>query len=240
MRFRVKVRDSETGAVRVVEVVADSKEEARRLAHLQDKADQEAEPEPEKEGTVCSRCGAPVGFLSGLVLSLCKQCQETDRQQRQVDRQQRQAERAHAAHLYHIEWELAQAEARRLREASKASEAEASRLREASEAEASRQATAQRQAVEEEIRRARTVGPRGWHYKMVQIPPSIMVEEGGTTRGVAATYLERVVEEYAAFGWEFHRVDELGVIVNPGCLTLLFGGRPELLRYFVVTFRCPV
>ena len=87
---------------------------------------------------------------------------------------------------------------------------------------------------------ARTVGPRLWRYKMVQIPPNIEVQEGSTTRGVAATYLERVVEEHAAFGWEFHRVDELGVIVNPGCLTLLFGGKSELSRDFVVTFRCPV
>ena len=47
-------------------------------------------------------------------------------------------------------------------------------MRQASEAEASRQATAQRQVVEEETRRARTVGPRGWHYKMVQIPPSTL------------------------------------------------------------------
>ncbi len=87
------------------------------------------------------------------------------------------------------------------------------------------------------LRAAVAIGPRRWKYKMVQIPPTIVIGEGMATKGIAATYLERIVEEYAELGWEFYRVDTIGVRVYPGCLAGLFGVRPTDESYYVVTFR---
>jgi len=76
-------------------------------------------------------------------------------------------------------------------------------------------------------------------YKMIQIPPDIEVGGGTSTAGRAADYLEGVVNEYAAKGWEFFRVDEIGIRIKPGGLASLFGARGRRLGYHVVTFRRP-
>lgn len=76
-------------------------------------------------------------------------------------------------------------------------------------------------------------------YKMVQIPPNIQIDEGTSTKGRAAAYLEGVVNVSAAQGWEFFRVDEIGIQINPGCLGGLFGAKAQRVGYYVVTFRRP-
>lgn len=74
-------------------------------------------------------------------------------------------------------------------------------------------------------------------YKMVQIPPSILVK-GNTTQGTeAASYLEGVVNEHAAEGWEFFRVDPIGVQTQPGCLAGLLGQHATEVTYYVITLR---
>jgi hypothetical protein len=78
-----------------------------------------------------------------------------------------------------------------------------------------------------------------YRYKMVQIPPHIEVEEGTPTSGRAAAYLEEVVNDEAMDGWEFYRVDEIGVRINPGCLSALFGVPTQTRVYYVITFRQP-
>jgi hypothetical protein len=40
-------------------------------------------------------------------------------------------------------------------------------------------------------------------------------------------------------GWEFYRVDEIGVETVPGCLAAIFGGRSTHTAYYVITFRRP-
>jgi hypothetical protein len=85
-----------------------------------------------------------------------------------------------------------------------------------------------------------TVGNRRWKYEMVQIPPNVAVSESADAIGVAANYLKRIVEQYAALGWEFYRIDQIGVSVNPGCLLALLGERQSSKIYYVVTFRIPV
>lgn len=77
-------------------------------------------------------------------------------------------------------------------------------------------------------------------YKMVQIPPQITFhqDEDEPLKGnEAAVYLEGVVNKYALEGWEFFRVDTVGVKVMPGCLGLLLGKREETILYYVVSFR---
>ena len=76
-------------------------------------------------------------------------------------------------------------------------------------------------------------------YKMVQVPPSISVRSKDFRGGEAAAYLESVVNQYAAQGWEFHRVDSIGVHVATGCLASLFGAGSRQYTYYVITFRAP-
>ena len=82
--------------------------------------------------------------------------------------------------------------------------------------------------------------PDRYEYRMRQIPP---VLDTGSTKEVgneAATYLEQLVNSMAGQGWEFFRVDAMGVYVRAGCLGALMGKRAERVDYYVVTFRRPV
>lgn len=76
-----------------------------------------------------------------------------------------------------------------------------------------------------------------YKYKMVQIPPNIAVKMKGHKGNEAAAYLEEIVNQYAEEGWEFYRVDSIGVELQPGCLAALFGKKAEDSLYYVVTFR---
>lgn len=76
-----------------------------------------------------------------------------------------------------------------------------------------------------------------YDYRMVQVPPNISVRK--STGNDAAMYLQTIASEQAAQGWEFYRVDTIGVAVDPGCLGMLLGQRQALTQYYVVTFRRP-
>lgn len=76
-----------------------------------------------------------------------------------------------------------------------------------------------------------------YEYRMIQIPPSISVPAKEWRGQEAAFYLQSIANEQAAQGWEFYRVDRVGVVVQPGCLAALLGARQSLIEYFVVTFR---
>jgi len=88
-----------------------------------------------------------------------------------------------------------------------------------------------------------TQGGRQPQYKMVQIPPNVVLSAGKMfgrapdPSEVAARYLESIVNEHARQGWEFLRVDTIGVRTEPGCLAGLFGARSTDANYYVVTFR---
>jgi hypothetical protein len=73
-----------------------------------------------------------------------------------------------------------------------------------------------------------------YQYKMVQIPPNISVKAKDNKNGIAAQYLENVVNEFAQEGWEFQRVDTIGIEEKPGC----FGSNKlGVVNYYVITFR---
>lgn len=74
-----------------------------------------------------------------------------------------------------------------------------------------------------------------YEYRMVQIPPTIALS-GREKGGEAAAYLAKVANEQAQQGWEFYRVDQLGVAEPQGCLST---GGPQMRMYYVVTFRRP-
>lgn len=75
-----------------------------------------------------------------------------------------------------------------------------------------------------------------YNYKMVQVPPTIVLKKD-TGQGEAAQYLQSIVAQEAVEGWEFYRVDEIGVKQRPGCLGVLLGQRETSTVYYVVSFR---
>jgi hypothetical protein len=76
-------------------------------------------------------------------------------------------------------------------------------------------------------------------YKMVQVPPNIEIAESDRIGQKAAVYLENSVNKQASDGWEFYRVDTIGVQITPGCLSALFGATAQTIQFNVVTFRRP-
>ena len=78
-----------------------------------------------------------------------------------------------------------------------------------------------------------------YEYKMIQMPPTISVQAKEARGQEAAFYLENVVNQWAAQGWEFFRVDTVGVVTAPGCIPGLLGAKASLIEYFVVTMRRP-
>lgn len=76
-----------------------------------------------------------------------------------------------------------------------------------------------------------------YEYKMVQIPPNIAVQMKAHKGNEAAAYLEGVVNEYTSKGWEFHRIDSIGVQLQPGCFDVLGGKKAENSNYYVISFR---
>lgn len=75
-----------------------------------------------------------------------------------------------------------------------------------------------------------------FEYKMVQIPPNIEIRGSGQG-SEAADYLQRLVNSLATKGWEFQRVDTVGVRETPGCIAGLLGQTSTFANYYVVTFR---
>lgn len=78
-----------------------------------------------------------------------------------------------------------------------------------------------------------------YQYKMVQVPPNIEVQAKQHKGNEAAAYLEGIVNANARDGWEFYRVDAIGVNVTPGCLAGLLGQKEAFSTYYVVSFRKP-
>lgn len=74
---------------------------------------------------------------------------------------------------------------------------------------------------------------------MVQVPPTIEVAANEHKGNEAAVYLQGVVNTHAQYGWEYYRVDSIGVNVKPGCLGMLFGQKDSAKIYHVITFRKP-
>jgi len=76
-----------------------------------------------------------------------------------------------------------------------------------------------------------------YEYKMVQIPPSISIKAKDARGQEAAWYLQEIINTLAGQGWEFYRIDTVGVVQNPGCLGSLFGASKVFYSYYVVSFR---
>lgn len=78
-----------------------------------------------------------------------------------------------------------------------------------------------------------------YEYKMLQIPPNIVVKQKEAKGNEAAYYLQAIANEQSGQGWEFYRVDTIGVVTPPGCLGALLGQNETRIAYYAVTFRRP-
>lgn len=77
-----------------------------------------------------------------------------------------------------------------------------------------------------------------YEYKMIQVPHVVDVDKEHRGHG-AAHYLESLANAQAAEGWEFHRVDRVGMLTQPGFMAKLFGAQAIRMEHYVVTFRRP-
>ena len=76
-----------------------------------------------------------------------------------------------------------------------------------------------------------------YEYYMVQIPSNFAVQEGQAQGHEIAAYVQEWANKLAAQGWEFYRIDSMGMTVAPGCLTALLGGGHQYTQYAIMTFR---
>ena len=74
-----------------------------------------------------------------------------------------------------------------------------------------------------------------YEYNMVQLPQTFVLKQD--TGKEIASYLERLIQDRAAQGWEFYRIDSVGVAVSPGCIAALMGAKQTMTYYNVVCFR---
>jgi len=79
----------------------------------------------------------------------------------------------------------------------------------------------------------------GYQYRMIQLPSAIAVKAKEEKGQEAAIYLQTVANQHAEHGWEFYRIDTVGVVTQPGCLASLLGAKQIYINYYVVTFRKP-
>lgn len=78
-----------------------------------------------------------------------------------------------------------------------------------------------------------------YQYSMIQVPPTVSVREKDYKGREAAEYLEQKANVMAEDGWEFYRVDSVGVQIQPGCLGALQGKSTAQEVFYVITFRRP-
>lgn len=74
------------------------------------------------------------------------------------------------------------------------------------------------------------------NYAVVPFRPRI--KEGEALKQVAAQ-LQELIQSNAANGWEYVRLEQITVSVNPGCLASAFGAKAYPVTYQVVVFRAP-
>jgi len=77
-----------------------------------------------------------------------------------------------------------------------------------------------------------------YEYKMIQLPQTFVLKKD--TGNEIAAHLEKLTQEWSAKGWEFYRIDSVGVLVQPGCLGALTGIKQTMTYYNIVAFRRPM
>lgn len=76
-----------------------------------------------------------------------------------------------------------------------------------------------------------------YEYKMVPVPHTMQAEYGKDPSEAIAKFMEKLTNDMAQEGWEFHRVDLFNIAQLPGCLAAFAGGKESISSYNVVCFR---
>ncbi|HEV7889630.1 MAG TPA: hypothetical protein VGP08_03275 [Pyrinomonadaceae bacterium] len=79
--------------------------------------------------------------------------------------------------------------------------------------------------------------PPAYEYYMVQIPSNFAAQQNTTQGHEIAAYVQDWANRLAEQGWEFYRIDTMGMTEVPGCLGGLFGGQNTHTQYSIMTFR---
>lgn len=74
-----------------------------------------------------------------------------------------------------------------------------------------------------------------YDFKMIQLPQTFVLQKD--TGKEIAVYLEKLSQDMGTQGWQFYRIDQVGVAVSPGCLGAMTGVKQTMTYYNVVTFR---
>ena len=81
--------------------------------------------------------------------------------------------------------------------------------------------------------------PSTAEYTYRVLPLSIATNAVGDEAQLAADRVGRLVAEMAAEGWDFYRVETVGVLVRPGCLGPLLGQTSAEKTCYLAVFRRP-
>ena len=74
-------------------------------------------------------------------------------------------------------------------------------------------------------------------YRTVPFNPQLDEKQASKTGGeTIAKQLGEIISREASEGWVFEDYETVQVTVNPGCLSILGGGKANLLTYGVVIF----
>jgi hypothetical protein len=76
-----------------------------------------------------------------------------------------------------------------------------------------------------------------YEYYMVQMPSNFSISANQMQGNEIAAYVQECANKLASSGWEFYRIDSMGITAQPGCLASLFGAQQSYIQYSIMTFR---
>ena len=76
-----------------------------------------------------------------------------------------------------------------------------------------------------------------YEYKTVPVPSHLATQEGRDLAQELANYIQNIINNMAKDGWEFYRADNFSISETLGCLSSLFGVKPNMENYNILTFR---
>jgi hypothetical protein len=73
-----------------------------------------------------------------------------------------------------------------------------------------------------------------YEYKVVPFIGSVKGKHGADT---VAQQLSSILNQHAAYGWEFQQMGDVNIQIKPGCLASLFGASASYIRFDQLVFR---
>ena len=73
-----------------------------------------------------------------------------------------------------------------------------------------------------------------YEYKVVPFIGSVKGKQGADT---VAQQLTSILNQHAAYGWEFQQMGDVNIQIKPGCLASLFGASASYIRFDQLVFR---